>query len=192
MQKIQTNENNFIFSTQKYLQQHFHKSYSFERGSGVLEWMEEGRKEKFRKGKISKTRIWCEDEHVRLKVRWGRFALQYTLVFSISLHLHFYCFCFRYFYFRHFFSFDIFPFCLFPSYHRNICNFQEHLKLKQSVFENLGVSEISGISQLTEISETESFGNFENFGSCRIFRSTEAFEGITSKISKISVISFFW
>jgi hypothetical protein len=53
------------------------------------------------------------------------------------------------------------------------------------------IKEISKISEITELSESTSYGNLGNFRNYQIFRNNEAFRGITSKVSEISVISFF-
>ena len=85
------------------------------------EWMEKGRKEKCRKGKISqikmsKTRIWGGDEHVRLKVRGRKICTSISSRFQHFYPTTFVLFWFSIFLFSTLFPFDIFPFCLFPSY----------------------------------------------------------------------------
>jgi hypothetical protein len=59
----------------------------------------------------------------------------------------------------------------------NFRNFQEHINSKKSIFENFGAYR-----------NFRKYGNFRNY---RIFRSNRACGSITSKISEISVISFF-
>ena len=70
--------------------------------------MEKGRKEKYRKGKMSKIKISnaidvTDGAHVRVRVKVEAIFIQSTFIFIASSFRHLYTFYFRYFCFRYFF-----------------------------------------------------------------------------------------